>query len=133
MCYIYAMAHYADALAKFGVLMIELLILAGIGGAFMASRDPDASSNSVTVSYIAAGAFSLFFMIFNLVLCCQWKNFKVAIAIIDASADFFAATKRIILVSVGYFLLTLVVLVVFGIGGAFIVSLNDITPSKNGL
>lgn len=70
---------------------------------------------------------------FNLVLCCQWKNFKVAIAIIDASADFFAATKRIILVSVAYFLLSLVVLGIFGVGAAFIVSLNDITPSQNGM
>jgi len=45
MAYIYAMAHYADALAKIGVLIIELLMLTGIGGAFMASKDPDASSN----------------------------------------------------------------------------------------
>lgn len=39
--YIYAMSHYADALAKFGVLIIEALLVSGIGASYMQTRDPD--------------------------------------------------------------------------------------------
>lgn len=41
--------------------------------------------------------------IFNLVLFCKWKQIKIAIAVIDATADFFVATKRINLVGIVYF------------------------------
>jgi hypothetical protein len=45
-------------------------------------------------------------------VCCIWCNrtsLETAIAIIDASAEFMIDTKRLLLVSVGYFLLTMVI------------------------
>jgi len=48
------------------------------------------------------------FLIFNCMLYCYWEKFKVAIAIIDAAADYYAATKRLIFVSLFYFVLHLV-------------------------
>lgn len=44
-------------------------------------------------------------VIFNLVLFCKWKQIKIAIAVVDATADFFVATKRINLVGIMYFIL----------------------------
>jgi hypothetical protein len=49
---------------------------------------------------------AIFLVIFNLMLWCYWSQLEIAIAIIDCAADFFNGTKRIILVSVFYFLLT---------------------------
>jgi len=45
----------------------------------------------------------IFFVIFNCVLFAKWKNVKIAIAVIDATADFFMKTSRINFVSAGYF------------------------------
>lgn len=53
----------------------------------------------------AAAADAVVWLIFNCVLWCKWKQIKIAIAVIDATADFFVTTKRINLVSVGYFFL----------------------------
>ena len=47
-------------------------------------------------------------VIFNLVIWCKWKQIKIAIAVIDATADFFVATKRINLVSIMYFIMMVV-------------------------
>ena len=52
---------------------------------------------------------------------------------LDATADFFAATKRIVFVSIFYFFITLL-LIPFWIGGAACVTgLNKITASPDGL
>jgi len=47
----------------------------------------------------------LFALIFNIILYCKWKQIKIAIAVVDATADFFVATKRINLVGISYFVL----------------------------
>jgi len=47
----------------------------------------------------------ILFIVFNVILYCKWKNIKIAIAVIDATADFFMNTARINLVSAGYFML----------------------------
>jgi hypothetical protein len=45
-------------------------------------------------------------------LYCYWDKLEVAIAVIDAAADYYAATKRLIFVSLFYFMLHIIV---FGI------------------
>jgi len=52
---------------------------------------------------VISGIIALIF--FNVVLYCKWKQIKIAIAVIDATADFFVATKRINLVGITYFVL----------------------------
>jgi len=49
-------------------------------------------------------------VIFMMAVCCGYKSLKIAIDVIDASADFLACTKRIILVPIVYFMLTLIIL-----------------------
>lgn len=55
----------------------------------------------------------------------------MAIAIIDATADFVVATKRLALVTVIYFFvgLLLIILWAFGVVGVF--ALNDVKTVKN--
>ena len=52
----------------------------------------------------------LFGCIYLMAICCGYKSLKIAIDVIDASADFLATTKRIILIPVFFFLVTLIIL-----------------------
>jgi len=52
-------------------------------------------------------------IIFNVILYCKWKNIKIAIAVIDATADFFMNTARINLVSAMYFMLSAIWFVIW--------------------
>jgi len=68
-----------------------------------------------------------------LFLCCLilgYKSLKLAIDVIDASADFLYKTKRIILVPIFYFLVTM--LVIFLWLGSFmcVISMNKMEASQ---
>jgi hypothetical protein len=63
------------------------------------------------------------------ILCKLWKQIKVAIAVIDATAEFFNATKRILYVSVGYFFVTIGTVILWFLGFACVLSLNGIKAS----
>lgn len=53
--------------------------------------------------------FAIFACIFLLALYCGFSSLKLAIDVIDASADFLAKTKRMIAVPVFYFVLTIII------------------------
>jgi len=66
---------------------------------------------------------------FALAVVCGWKSLKLAIDVIDASADFLYKTKRVVAVPIIYFFVTLVVAFVW-LGMLFcVVSMNEIKPS----
>ena len=44
------------------------------------------------------------------VIYCFWESIKVAIAIIDAAADFFISTKRLVFVQILYFISSMIVI-----------------------
>lgn len=65
-------------------------------------------------SFIIVGVVML--LIGAIVLCTVWcyrKSLEVAIAVIDASADFLISTKRIILVSVMYFMVAVITAIIW--------------------
>jgi len=65
--------------------------------------------------------------------CCIWcgfKSLKMAIDVIDASADFLNKTKRVLLVPILYFFVTLVIVLVWCGMMLCVVSLNKVVPSK---
>jgi hypothetical protein len=68
---------------------------------------------------------------FMFCIFCGFKSLKMAIDVIDASADFLATTKRIIFVPVLYFFLTLICLIVWVSAFACVASMNDITADTN--
>lgn len=64
-------------------------------------------------------------------ICCGYKSLKLAIDVIDASADFLADTNRILLVP-GVFFLAQIVVVVIWVGAMMcVVSMNEITVDES--
>ena len=64
-------------------------------------------------------------------VCCGYKSLKMAIDVIDASADFLAGTKRVLLVP-GFFFLCQIIVVVIWIGAMMcVLSMNKITVDES--
>lgn len=63
---------------------------------------------------------------------CYWSKLQVAIAVIDATADFMVATKRLALVTIYYFFVSVFVLLIWGFGLIGVVAMNEIKTVKNG-
>lgn len=78
---------------------------------------------------MAVLAFFLF--LFNCLLCCYRTSFKVAIAVVDASADFMAATKRLVFLSIFYFIITICIIVFCFAAIGLVISLNEVHVSTN--
>jgi len=62
---------------------------------------------------------------------CGFKSLKMAIDVIDASSDYLATTKRVILVPVLYFFLTIICLLIWISAFACVASMNEITADTN--
>jgi hypothetical protein len=85
-------------------------------------------SNKMQSLYL--GGVILFALIACLFLCCivcGFKSLKLAIDVIDASADFLATTKRIILVPILYFFVTIIVFGAWIYAYMNVASMNKIT------
>jgi hypothetical protein len=66
-------------------------------------------------------------------LCCVWCNrnsLETAIAVVDASADFFVATKRIVLVSITYFIISMLFVLLWAAGQVCVMSMNTFVKGK---
>jgi hypothetical protein len=122
--YIYMMSFAANCMSKIAILIIELCVIAGIALTFFHAH---AEVNGQKGYIIAGIALSCFWLVFNCLLWCYWTQLKVAIAVLDATADFMASTKRMFFVSVFGWVLILVTVLVWAAGVACVVSLNDIT------
>ena len=77
------------------------------------------------------GVTLLSWLIFNCLLCCCWKKVKVAIAVIDATADFLVATFRLAFVNFLYAFLYCIYLIVFLASVMAVTSMNKITASDD--
>jgi len=80
----------------------------------------DGSRNSFTAGALCtASACWIAAGLFYIVMFCNFKSLKISIAIIETAADFFADTKRIVIVPLGYFSLWVLVFVfwIWGLTG----------------
>jgi len=109
-----------DSIAKFAEL------LAGNGAGVDLTKKSEEASNEQMILLGVCIAFGAVAMGFFCCICCAYESLKFAIDVIDASADFLAGTKRIILVPALYFFLTIVSIFVWAGCLACVVSLNDI-------
>jgi hypothetical protein len=75
--------------------------------------------------FIGALVCLVILLIFNCMLYCYYTQFKIAIAVIDAAADFFADTKRIIFVSLMSFVAQLIFLAIWFAGLGCVYGMND--------
>jgi len=63
---------------------------------------------------------------FFLCVCCGYQSLKLAIDVIDASADFLAGTKRIIVVPGIFFVFQVITVVVWAMCMVCVASMNEI-------
>jgi hypothetical protein len=127
--YIYAMSIFPTQLAWLAVLVVEFFLVGVAGLSLFASTRAATSQKN---GYLIVGIVFLFLLlVFNCLLCCYRTQFKIAIAVVDASADFLAATKRLILTSFLFFIFQVIILAVWVTGMAFIFSTNEVTPNQN--
>lgn len=97
------MSRQAECMAYVSIIGLELVYIAGIAGGLYAY-----SVTKAPAALIGPIVLGIFFLLFNCFLCCYKDKLKVAIAVIDAAADYYAATKRLFFVSLFYFLFHIV-------------------------
>lgn len=107
--YIYLMATQTTGLAMISLILIEVSFAAGVASFVWLGF-----SQKEGTFYAFAFLMGLLALIFNCVLFANWNSFKVAIAVIDATADFFVATKRLVFVSLVSFVFTCLTFAYFG-------------------
>jgi hypothetical protein len=111
-------------LAYIAIGLLELLFIAGIAGALYGSTQ--VMGHQKTGYFVGAGVTALGFLLFNCMMWCYWQKLQVAIAVIDATADFMAATKRMVSVTIYYFIIAVITLVVGGFGLVGTVAMNKV-------
>ena len=81
----------------------------------------------------AALGFGVISIIFSILLFCTWSYIQTACDVLDATADFFADTKRIIPVQIAFFFFTLILIIVwiFGIMGLWSIAEVTANPTSN--
>lgn len=90
------MAHCVNLLAYCAIILLHVIFIGGAGGmVYFATRNNRKGSTGL---YIGAGIMILFVLLFDLMIWCYRTQFKMALAIIAAAADFASETKRLIFV-----------------------------------
>ena len=80
--------------------------------------------------WIAIVLFALLGLIFLCAIICGFSHLKLAIDVIDASADFLDETKRVYFVPLFFFLCSFVSIIIWGVCVVGVYSEGDITPDK---
>jgi hypothetical protein len=81
--------------------------------------------------WIAIVLFALLGVIFLCAVICGFSHLKLAIDVIDASADFLDDTKRVYLVPLFFFICSLVSILIWGACVIGVFSEGKITPDDN--
>jgi len=115
--FMWLMSKCARCLAMCGIAIMLLsffgggaaCLFMGLKSEVVVSDDPEKGTTKNIALLVTGGVF-LFMGLCT--VCCIWCNrtsLETAIAIIDASADFMIDTKRLIFVSVFYFIITMII------------------------
>ena len=70
--------------------------------------------------------------LFVCMIWCYRNALDIAIAIIDAAADFLIDTKRIILVSIGYFFVSFLCFMIWVVAEFSMLGMNDFVKGSDG-
>lgn len=124
MIYLYAMSNFAHIIAYIAIVMLEIIFVAGMGACIYGAT----RVSNPTGMWIGFGVTLACFLLFNCMMWCYWSKMKVAIAVIDATADFMVATKRMAFVTVFYFFVGVLVFIIWGVGFVGVIAMNEIEP-----
>lgn len=118
------MSKHPMVMSKIAIGCIELLLLLCIVLPVVGSMNLPGAQDP-TPMYGAAALWAVVFLIFNCVLMCYWTQFEIAVAVIDSAADFFAATKRIIIFSFVTFGAEVIITGIFVFAEVMLFTMND--------
>ena len=79
---------------------------------------------------VLLSALGVVLVCYTTCLCCLWQSIKVAVNVIDASADFLRDTKRIILTPIIHFFMGVVIFLIWLGCFCCVISMNKIKASK---
>lgn len=142
--FIYFLSAFGEAIAWICVVILQLglLSVAGLGWymwneAVMASEgladdiliEKNEKDQKIFMAVmIGGGVFALGFLC---CVCCGYTSLKIAIDVIDASADFMAKSKRVIAVPFFFFLCQFITVLVWVPCMAYVVSLNHVEVNSD--
>lgn len=125
--FLYVLSSYAKQMVYFLIGVTELLLLLGVVACIY----------GIGVVQYPAGAWLglLLFLVLliglNIILKFYWADMQIAIAVIDAAADFVFATKRLVLVKFATFIFGFLFIVLWFYGFINIISTNDVQTVLN--
>lgn len=119
--FLYLMSYFAECISWVIVGLVQIGLFAASGFSMFQYNNLKSQKDTVTddqsdtmktllVIGIISGVLGLLFMC---AVCCFFTSLKIAIDVIDASADFLAKTKRIILVPVIFFVFNVIAVLVW--------------------
>lgn len=116
--YIVLMSNHTKTLAYISIVGLEIINIAMIGlGLWFLTKGPEFLGFAI-FNFVF---FGFFFMYLNCVLYFYWAKVQIAIAVIGVAADYYAHTKRLIFVSVFYFVIHVAffAMLVYGVLGIY--------------
>ena len=136
--YIYLMSYFAEQIAWTIIGITQISLFIGTGACIFEYIDKHGSSeklvqeaaNGFLVGGIVLGLATIIMLI---MLICGFNQLKIAIDVVDASADFVRKTKRVIIVPVIYFIFQVTSVLVFMFAFVCVWSIGDINAKDSTL
>jgi len=126
--FMWMMSACARGLAMFSLVLLFISFFGGAGAClYMSTKSPEQ-----TIFLISGCILGVCGLIFVCCVYCNRNSLETAIAIVDASADFFIATKRIVFVSLGYFMISMLFVLLWIAGQVCVMSLNTFEKGTKG-
>lgn len=119
--YIFVMTKAAMILVFAILVLLETLFII-IFSSFMYVALRSENPNSRYTFFIGATLIIVISLVFNCMLYCFWEELTIAVSIVNAAADFFVATKRIVYISLFYFSIGMLILVLYLLGVSMLLS-----------
>jgi hypothetical protein len=136
LAYIYLMSCFGETISWILIGVIQIGLILGSIFSFYAWKNSSLffesdDTNSPKIAMAAGIVLGLFAAIFLCMLCYGFRSLKIAIDVIDASADFLAKTKRIIIVPIIFFILTILIVFVWFLAVMSVLSVGEITADNS--
>ena len=130
LAYIYLMSAFGEILSWIIIALIQTGLISGSVVGIYAFADSknifEGDSKSASIALTIGIVLAILSAVFLCMLCYGFRSLKTAIDVIDASADFLTSTKRIILVPIFYFFITIIMILLWLFALLCIYSVGDI-------
>jgi hypothetical protein len=134
--YIYLMSFFAEQIAWTIVGITQISLFVGCGACIFEYLDKKDSTNPIykesASGFLIGGiVVGLLAIIMLIMLICGFNQLKIAIDVVDASADFIRKTKRVISIPVVYFFFQVIAVLIWLFAVICVWSIGDINASQS--